>query len=286
MVWTGDILTFAHYFQVSQVERNRPPEFRKLRRMMGLESQHDVVRMLNESRPQSDWLTREFSEKRGFFTKENATRIDACRLLILLWWRKGWITKQEKAYLLASLISSMDKVSNTAGTYYAYLKKWYRKAKKRFHFELLRPTVGKNGCRAFLCDAKRLVGMREYDILYLDPPYNERSYAAYYHLPETIARCETPPTCGKCGMPRSSRPSSNFNRPGLAKCALKELLSVAHFRLLAFHYSDDGLIAPSDVRKILFRFGKVESFRLQSIGYTTAAMARAVEHRLYLVTRA
>jgi len=37
-----------------------------------------------------------------------------------------------------------------------------------------------------------LIGKISGDILYLDPPYNQRQYATNYHLLETIAKYDNP----------------------------------------------------------------------------------------------
>ncbi|MFI3211206.1 MAG: DNA adenine methylase [Peptostreptococcaceae bacterium] len=37
------------------------------------------------------------------------------------------------------------------------------------------------------------------DILYLDPPYNERQYSSIYRLPETVARYDNPTLVGISG---------------------------------------------------------------------------------------
>ncbi len=54
---------------------------------------------------------------------ENARRIEVCRQLIDEWIEAEEITDTESSSLIASLINSFDTVANTAGTYYAYLKK-------------------------------------------------------------------------------------------------------------------------------------------------------------------
>ncbi|MHC4496206.1 MAG: DNA adenine methylase, partial [Planctomycetota bacterium] len=196
-VWSGDILTSAHYFQVARIERNRLPSFRKLRRALRLSSPEEVVHMLNTGCGRDGWFVREYAEKRRFFTRANALRINACRLQINRWRRQRLLTRSEHAVVMASLIQSMDKIANTAGTYYAYLKDWYRKALRPFRFELLRPVSGSPDCRSLLSRAEDLVNKAEFDILYLDPPYNQRSYSRYYHLPETLARAEAPRVYGK-----------------------------------------------------------------------------------------
>ncbi len=283
-VWCGDILTFAHYFQVARIERDRAPSFRRLRKALQLESSSEVSDILNTERPRNGWLVREYSEKRHFFTVENASRVEACRQRIAEWSRNQWLSDSERAVLIASLINSMDKVANTAGTYYAHLKKWHRKALLPFRFKFIPATTGTRVCHSLLGDATLLVTQREFDVLYLDPPYNVRCYAGYYHLPETIALQEAPTTHGKSGIPDAKRVTSDFNKPGEAQQALEQLIRSARFRLLVFHYSDDGLVKPEAIKHILGSHGRIEEFTLESKGYTTARDSRSIEHRLYVVS--
>lgn len=222
-------------------------------------------------------------KKEKFFTNLNARRIQACRRKIIFWSQEGWINDLEHISLLASLINSMDKVANTAGTYYAYLKKWYRKALKDFNFELITPIYSKEKCYCYLKPAEQLIKNLYFDILYLDPPYNQRSYAHYYHLPETIALEISPKVYGMAGIPKNITNFSRFNKPNEAKNALIDLLSNAKFKLLAFHYADDGIIPQKDIRDILSLFGEIEEFIINSKGYTTQEKARCIGHHLYLV---
>lgn len=283
-VWSGDILAFAHCFQIARLEVDNTPSFESLCRSLNLKSSNEVIALLKGEPPKRDWIVEEYAKQRHFFTEENGALIDACRLRINEWSRNGWLNKSERAVLIASLINCMDKVANTAGTYYAYLKTWHRKALLPFCFELIPHAVGNAKCYCFYEDAEKVVGKKSYDIIYLDPPYNERSYVQYYHLPETLALEGTPRIHGKSGMPDEDRPVSDFNRPQNAQRALERLLRKASFKLLAFHYSDDGLIKPHVVRNVLSQYGKVEDFTLNSIGYTTSKTARTEEHHLYVVT--
>ncbi len=282
-VWTADILTFAHYFQIARIGLSSPPPFTALCRALGVKCRSSVIDLLNSNIVEDGWVIKEYSVKRSFFTRENANRIEACRNMIDHWSQNGWLTYAERAYLLASLIQCMDKVANTAGTYYAYLKSWHRKALLPFKFELIPYTQGYFHGHCFHGEAIELVAERAYDILYLDPPYNERCYASYYHLPESIARLETPVAGGKAGIPKVQRPRSQFNRTQHAHIALNELLSSARFRLLAFHYADNGLIPAEQIRETLSGYGEISEIILDSKGYTTLKARRTVEHRLYLV---
>jgi adenine-specific DNA-methyltransferase len=285
-VWTGDVLRFANFFQIARVQRQRAPSFRRTRAALGLTRSSDVVDELRRATADRGWVVREYSRKRSYFTENNARAIQGCWCTIRRWAKNGWLTSDEYAVLLASLINSMDQVANTAGTYYAFLKTWHRKALKPFRFELI-PATAQGG--RYVCveePAQLLVGRQAFDVLYLDPPYNERSSAHYYHLPETIASGRSRRVRGVAGTPVNTPQRSVFNDRNLATTALQLLLETARFRLLAFHYCDEGLIPVEVARALLAEHGTVEEFQLDSRGYTTRSIGRRVTHRLFLLTHA
>lgn len=283
-VTVGDHLLFPHYFQVARIERNRGVALRRVREALGVQSTAEILKYLNSARTSSKWLVQEYSQKRLFFTPENATRISACWSIIKAWDAKGLLTSNEKAVLLASLIESADKVANTAGTYYAYLKQFHRKARKPFEFRLIKAVPGSSKCKSYMIEAIELVKRAHYDIVYLDPPYNGRNYGSYYHFPETIAKCAIPRVAGVSGMPARPKTLSDFNSPARAANALEELLSHVRCGLLLFHYTDTGLVPQDRVREILTTVGNCDEFVLEASGYTTRRGARGTQHRLYLVT--
>jgi adenine-specific DNA-methyltransferase len=278
-VVTGDILSCPYSFQIARIAYSRRPSFRRLRRLHQLDGSGAIAEHLNRQRAATGWLIDEFSVKRHFFTRSNAEAIEGVRREIGRWLGEDALTSGERAYLVASLVNSMDRVANTAGTYYAYLKGLSRKATRPFRLELLTPVTGLSTCRAYLVPAAELVESQEWDVLYLDPPYNERNYAGYYHLPETVSRMETPPCYGSSGSPAGAkRPRSDFNRPSAAVGALENVLNGAKARKVVFHYSADGLIPLGSARDLLSQFGSVEEHVLTALGYTTQPHARQSQH--------
>lgn len=285
-VFACDILRNAYNFQVARIELTHPPNFSRLRQFLNLHGPLEVVQRLNSAKQYAGWFEREYAIKRRFFTRDNARKIGGCRRLIYQWDRDELLTPPERAILLASLVSSMDKNANTAGTYYAYLKTWYRKALRPFRFELLKPTRGSRNCGVENCAAEDFVADRAFDVLYLDPPYNKRNYAGYYHLPETIARQATPKVSGVAGVPQCDPLQlSDFNRPSAARDALARLLSKACFRLLLFHYADDGLIPRHEIRRLLRPLGTLSEHVLGARGYSTGDDARTIYQRVYVVSK-
>jgi len=285
-VWSGDILTFPYYFQVSKIKFDYKSSFKKVINKLCLRNLKGIIDHLNFVCPKKGWFSEEYSGNRKFFTNKNGERIEACRQEILKWSENRLLTDDEHAVLLASLIDSMDKVANTAGTYYAYLKNWHRKALKDFEFKLVLPTEFGNNGFCFKENASSLIKRGHFDILYLDPPYNSRSYAHYYHLPETIALEKNPEVHGKSGIPVDIFTHSEYNSSGKAADALIDLLSNARFNLLAFHYADNGIIPEKEIRNILSFYGYVEDFIIDAKGYSTTKLSKKTKHHLFLVKNA
>ncbi|MBW8326319.1 MAG: DNA adenine methylase [Prolixibacteraceae bacterium] len=257
-VTSSDILTFPYYFQIAKIQNNSISSFSNLFNSLAINSIDELLCILNNTQYDSGWFYENYAIKRQFFTIENAKKIEGCRRLIFDWSCNGLITKEEKAVLLASLINSMDKVANTAGTYYAYLKGWYRKALQPFKFEIISPSIGNLNCKSYNLNAFELVNGMEYDVLYLDPPYNQRSYSRYYHLPESIANLEENEVHGKSGSPILPSIISDFNSSKRAFSALEEIVLNTKFKLLLFHYTDEGLISNKELYHLFSNLGKVE----------------------------
>lgn len=187
---------------------------------------------------------------------------------------------------MASLIDSMDLVANTAGTYYAYLKQLTRKATKCFEFRLLKPISGNLVCRSFIRNANELVRMYDYDILYLDPPYNGRNYQRYYHLPENIAsKCVPQPLENKSGVYIQNSLMSDFNLKTKGIAALQDIIDNGQYKCVVFHYTDDGLIPQNSIRKILSCIGHVEEQYFSTRAYSTSTDSKTTKHHLYKVIR-
>jgi adenine-specific DNA-methyltransferase len=281
-VTSGDILLFPYFFQIARLKFDNT-YFQLLTKQLGLKDMADIVLYINSIKPKDGWFVTEYAHNRMFFTVENARQIQAVRQLINKWDRNHLISENERAVLLASLINSMDKVANTAGTYYAHLKQWNRKALTSFKYEFVDIAKPRISGQCYNEHALSLINKDSYDIVYLDPPYNGRSYPHYYHLPETIAMGATPKVHGASGIPRNIKNNSGFNYKSNAITAFKEIIYRAKFKLLVFHYADDGVIAPSSVVEVLTSIGKVKDFVLDSKGYTTLSNSKQTKHHLYLV---
>ena len=98
------------------------------------------------------------------------------------------------------MIESADKVANTASVYGAFLKKLKKSAQKEMILEPAIYEENDNEHLVFQNDANEVIKQIEGDILYLDPPYNQRQYGANYHLLNTIAEYKKFEPKGKTGL--------------------------------------------------------------------------------------
>jgi len=179
----------------------------------------------------------------------------------------------------------MDRVANTAGTYYAYLKKFTHKALLSFHYELIKTIFSPTECNSYLTDAIELVKHKNYDILYLDLPYNERDYSKYYHLPETIATKTVPLPNGISGVHNHKYPKSAFSKKETACNAFLDIINNSQYKLLIFHYSDSGIIPKEFIFSELSKQGNIFDAYCISKGYTTTKKNNSSKHHIYWVIR-
>lgn len=278
-VHTGDLLSFAHDFQNVRVASPDPPRFSGVPQANGAAGMSGYLNALPD---RDGWLTEHFALDRTFLTVENARRADAIHAQILDWDAAGSLTALERSWLMASLISSVDRVANTAGTYYACLKQLGRRALRPFSFVPLPVPDGPSGT-AVIADAADLAASRPWDVLYLDPPYTARRYAGYYHLPELITRGDQPQPRGASGITTMPQlPSPYYTKGSIG--ALTALLERATFGLLVMHYSDTGLMDPVELTAAVGRFGSVTTAFLPAVGYRTTAGSRRVTHRVLVVS--
>lgn len=286
-VFTGDLLMFAHYFQIAKLSYHETPAFEKLLQFLNIDDCSELSEHLNFLVEKDGWFIENYSVKRKFFTIPNAQKIQAIWSEIMQWQNLKLLNYNENAFLLASLIDSMDKFANTAGTYYAYLKTFNTKSSKQFKFKFIDAVTGSFEGESFLCDAGELVKRQKYDVIYLDPPYNDRKYHQYYHLPETIASCQLPEISGKSGVAKTElNIPSNFYKNSLAVNSLNEILKNSQFDYLLFHYQDNGILSPHKLTSIFSQYGEMESHKIQSLGYSTKTGVRSSPTQLYVIKNA
>lgn len=280
-VTTGDIMSFSYVLQWAYVVVDHRPRFPNLPEVAA-EANGDrdgdrlktVIAHLNRLDPQPGFIYEHFcpeghhgsEHQRRYFTPDNAARIDAVRQRIHEWQQEDRLTDEEHFVLLAALIEAADRVANTTGVYAAYVKTWQPNALKRLQLRPPRLATGTGRrCRAFQLDAVQLLEQVEpFDLLYLDPPYNTRQYAGYYHVPEIIAEGwfhERPTLRGKTGLPEDDDKRSDWSRRRGCEEAFERLVSIAPCRHILMSYNTEGIISEDCIEAALRRRGVPGTYR-------------------------
>lgn len=265
------------------IEVSLPPSFARLG---GMQSAFD---MLNSLSPVSGYIATHYcpaddenpdlDRERMFYTQENGRRIDAMRERIQEWRQDDIIDETEEAVLLAPLIYQASYCSNTSGVFKAFHRgwggatctAWYR---IRSRLTLSPPALRDNGMDnlALQEDALKLAGEMDFDIAYIDPPYNQHQYGSNYHLLNTVALWDKPKVTRYVAPGRGQRGKSAIRLDwrtlrrspycyaASALPAFSELVARIRARYVLVSYSTDGLIPLDSLLEVLSARGAVRVF--------------------------
>ncbi|TGA83119.1 Dam family site-specific DNA-(adenine-N6)-methyltransferase [Staphylococcus petrasii] len=234
----------------------------------------------------SGYVYKNFGNK--YFSIENSKKIDAIREKIDTY---NDINKREKAFLLTSLLYSMDKVANTVGHFDAYRKKM-----DTFHPIYLKvPEFNKNSRNEiFNEDANQLVKKIKADLVYIDTPYNSRGYESAYHVLENVMEWKKPEVEGIAmkAVNRSEK-SSNYNK-SKAPQVFEDLIQNINARYILVSYNNmakkgnsrsNAKISNEEIIAALKKRGEVKIFDIDFNAFTTGK-SKIENHKelLYLCT--
>jgi adenine-specific DNA-methyltransferase len=208
------------------------------------------------------------ADERVFYTRENAIIIDT-----LLKYISG-VDSDLKHYLLGPLLIKASINVNTAGVFRGFYKKdgighfggVGENALERIlaPIQPVKPIWSESTCKS-IChnsDINNLIVTFEdntFDLIYLDPPYNEHPYGSNYFMLNLIARGQEPTEYSKVsGIPKMWNKSA-FNGRGSAYDTMLDLLrnclKKAKYTLIS--YNNEGLISEDDWETIFTELGCV-----------------------------
>lgn len=262
-VLANDIQHYAYCLNRATVQLNRPPRFTGLRDIVGRPASESVFRLLNDLPGCDGFIYRTYCSKsrkatRSYFSEENGRRCDAIRKQIETWLSGGSITEDEYHYLIACLLEAADRVANTASIYGAFLKHLKASARKPLTMEPLPVVTSRRRHRAYNEEGSALAARAQCDVLYLDPPYNQRQYAANYHVLETISRYDAPRVRGLTGLRAYGHQKSAFCSPRRAVPALRRILETTRAAHVFLSYNSEGLMSRDEIESTMREVGRVE----------------------------
>lgn len=227
---------------------------------------------------------------RVFYTRDNARRLDAYRRLI------GDEPPEMRDLLLAPLLSKASVHSNTAGIFKGFYKNRQTgigqfggtgsDALSRIKGKIVLepPVMSRFECdwEARQEDANDAVRrVRDLDLAYLDPPYNQHPYGSNYFMLNLLVRYERPERVSRVsGIPAGWK-RSGYNVKGNSLPLMRDLLHTLDARFILVSFNDEGFVSPPDMRALLEDIGTVEVIETP---YNAFRGSRNFDHRPIHVT--
>jgi adenine-specific DNA-methyltransferase len=266
-VRVNDNLYCASVLAAAQVTTREQVPFSSLG---GYES---AIAQLNKVRGCRGFIWREYSPaslqhcgiERRYFTEANAQRIDGMRLEIAAWLKDGSITSDEERLLIADLLVATNRVASIAGTYGCFLRAFASNALNAINLAPRTLSVRTGGLDVYCGDVFDVPSAPS-DVVYYDPPYTKRQYAAYYHILETVSIGDSPIVTGVTGLRPWQNKASAFCYKTKALGSLVDLIDATDAQRIFLSYSDEGHVALNDLRPLLEDIGDVRIHNLAKIG--------------------
>lgn len=206
---------------------------------------------------------------RMYLTTENAARIDFFRTTIEMWYKDELLTKEEYNYLLACLIESVSSVSNTAGVYGAFLKKWDKRALKAVEFLDISDGVKCKGSIDIYSDkVEKIIDKISCDVLYLDPPYTQNQYGTQYHLLETLVLNDQPEQVSRVTGSRLTAPMrSDWSKIYKVHILFDKVIAETKATHIFMSYNNAGDMSKEFIEAVMKRYGYEDTFECIKIPY-------------------
>lgn len=257
---SNDFMTYSYIAQYVLIGLNKMPAFTNV-------SQDGItgaLELLNNIKPVRGYVYDNFAPSglagRQYFSDANAMKIDAIRDQIEDWYKGDLLNTEEYYVLVNSLVDAADFVANISGTYGAYLKIWRSMALKDMKLKPPKISNNKLSNEVYQEDANELVKEIKADIVYLDPPYNQRQYAPNFHMLETLAVWDKQPLSGKTGQRDYSSKKSAYSQKTRAVQAFEDLIANIDAEYVILSYNNEGIIPRDDILRVLNKAGTVKEY--------------------------
>ncbi len=306
-IFSSDIMYLSYCLQKAYIENNDEPKFEKLIPIVSQSKMNNtlfvtpldlVVDYLDKIPDVRGFIydnytpegTKNLPQPRMYFSTENGLRIDAIRQQIEKWKDDGLLTDSEYYILLTCLIETVSFYANVAGVYAAFYKKWDPRAMKRLEMRTIKICSNNKTNCVYNCNSLDLAEKIDVDILYLDPPYNNRQYLPNYHLLETIARYDRPAISGVTGMRQYNGQKSSFCNVKTALHDLDLVARKARYKYFVLSYNSEGIMPQNEIIDTLSQYGEVrlEQFQYARFKSNNNGLSQTKKHvfeQLYILTK-
>lgn len=233
----------------------------KLKKII-LEINQDIINDIDHNNDNYNLISNNYTPKgqikRKYWTEQNGKYCDYIKYKIDKLLLEKKINNDEHIFLNASLLISMDKVANTACVYGAFLKNFKKNSLLKLVLYPLHTDKKKsNNNMIYNKDINsNEIYDNEYDIVYLDPPYNERQYSSNYHPLNYIAKYDKNlEIYGKTGLIKDYNKSKFCGKD--AYNSLVDIINKLKTKHILLSYNNEGIINFDSLINFLKEKGKV-----------------------------
>lgn len=131
-------------------------------------------------------------------------------------------------------------------------------------------------------DANNLVkNLKNVDITYIDPPYNQHPYGSNYFMLNTIIDNKVDSDISKvAGIPKEWN-KSLYNKKNKSLLVFEDLIENIDSKFLIISYNNEGFIPLEELSAMLQKYGEV---KIKDITYPTFRASRNLQNRSKYVT--
>lgn len=256
----NDLLASSCVFAEAKIKNGSTPKFMKFKKEYGTDPfTYFTNKEYEFSENHFIWMNYSPKGERKFFTEEVANKIDGIRLELDELKLKEIIDSNEFNFILASLLETIMGMSNTTGTYEAFLKEWDKRAFKSFNLlplEMKNAKLKSKNNIVYNEDSNSLIKKISGDILYLDTPYTITDYNSAYHLLETIVKYDSPEIRGITGRRVKKADKSKYSTQNKVAEAYEDLIKNASFKHIIISYSTQSLLPIENLLNMLKKYSK------------------------------
>jgi len=288
-LYVNDLENYSYTINKCYLANRSDIDQRKLRSYIDLLNERKLLSnkpgfiRLNYS-PRNDSSIRK--GERVFYTNKNAQIIDNIRRLIA-----SDIPEKYRVFCLAALLVEASIHTNTSGVFKGFHKKhgighFGGKGENALHrikqeISLKMPVFSDIECETKVLkkDINELVkdpGLPEFDLVYLDPPYNQHPYGSNYFMLNLINDYKDfDIQDGVSGISKNWNRSA-YNKRKAAIVALDDLIKHLRAKFIVLSYNDEGIIPLKTLRSILSKYGK---WTVKEKAYNTYRGSRNLRNR-------
>ncbi len=279
----SEILNKCYLLNASELDWDKYDEYKeKIDKV--IENEEFITGVITEGYAPKNDDSIKFGE-RTFYTNRNAKIIDTVRSKI------EDFEEPYKTMFLAQLLTEASVKNNTAGVFKGFYKDSktgigkfggngeYALKRIKGIIKIQKPILSNYETKVdvYRKDSNELAKeLKNLDIVYIDPPYNQHPYGSNYFMLNLIVNNKKPEEVSKVsGIPKNWN-KSVYNVKNQARDEFDKLISDLDAKYIIVSYNSEGFITHDEMKTLLEKYGDLE---IKEIVYNTYRGSRNLSER-------